>query len=135
MGAGAAPAPAAGTSVREGDEVDVEVSVVAPHIADSQWLKLVKTNHEVYVRVGDKVDITALPNECSLLVVANHQDLLIVGSNNGTRTHMNTAHADIRIHRLSEFHKVLEGAAAMDAAPESAPIQTIALPARPIWIR
>jgi hypothetical protein len=41
---------------------------------------------------------------------------------------------DIRIHRLSEFHKLLE-TAPKDASPVSTPVQTIPLPARPVWIR
>ncbi|WWD00126.1 hypothetical protein V866_007034 [Kwoniella sp. B9012] len=105
--------PSAGpsTQVIEGEELDVD------------WIQLVRTNHDVDVRVSDKVDLEGLPAECNLMVVSNLWDLLIVGGNN-----------DIRIHRLSQFHKVLEGAA-KDASPTSDTIQTISLPARPVWIR
>nr|XP_018265939.1 uncharacterized protein I303_02316 [Kwoniella dejecticola CBS 10117]OBR88097.1 hypothetical protein I303_02316 [Kwoniella dejecticola CBS 10117] len=105
--------PAAGpsTQVIDGDEVDVD------------WLKLVKTNHDVDVRVSDRVELDGLPNECNLMVVSNNWDLLIVGSDN-----------DIRIHRLSSFHSLLEDSA-KDASPTSEAIQTIPLPARPVWIR
>ncbi|KAK8846598.1 hypothetical protein IAR55_005684 [Kwoniella newhampshirensis] len=105
--AGAGPS----TKVIEGEETDVE------------WLKLVKTNHDVDVRVSEKVELEGLPNECNLLAVSNRWGLLIVGSNN-----------DIRIHRLADFHNLLEEAA-KDASPVSTPIQTIPLPSRPVWIR
>jgi nucleoporin NUP159 len=85
MDTSAAPA-ATGTQLREGEEVDVDVSMVhVVHTANVQWLKLIRTNHEVYVRVSDKVDVASLPNECCLLAVANHHDLLVVGGNNGMR--------------------------------------------------
>ncbi|KAK6904192.1 hypothetical protein I203_107708 [Kwoniella mangroviensis CBS 8507] len=105
--------PSAGpsTQVIEGEELDVD------------WIQLVRTNHDVDVRVSDKVELEGLPAECNLMVVSNLWDLLIAGGNN-----------DIRIHRLSHFHKVLEGAA-KDASPTSDAIQTISLPARPVWIR
>ncbi|WWC87343.1 uncharacterized protein L201_002232 [Kwoniella dendrophila CBS 6074] len=105
--------PSAGpsTQVMEGDELDVD------------WLKLVKTNHDVDVRVSDKIELDNLPNECNLMAVSNIWDLLIVASNN-----------DIRIHKLSNFHELLEKAA-KDASPTSNPLQTINLPARPVWIR
>jgi hypothetical protein len=60
-----------------------------------QWLKLVRTNHEVNVRVTDKIDLDGLPGECSLLVVSNLYDLLIVGSNNGQLSYCNTILADM----------------------------------------
>nr|XP_019047643.1 hypothetical protein I302_04259 [Kwoniella bestiolae CBS 10118]OCF26573.1 hypothetical protein I302_04259 [Kwoniella bestiolae CBS 10118] len=105
--------PSAGPScqVVEGDESDVD------------WLQLVKTNHDVDVRVSDKVDLEGLPLECNLMVVSNVWDLIVVGGND-----------DVRIHRLSDFHGLLEGAA-KDASPTSTPIQIIGLSARPVWIR
>ncbi|ORX36164.1 hypothetical protein BD324DRAFT_652063 [Kockovaella imperatae] len=95
----------------DGDEVDAD------------WLRLVKTNHDVYVRVSDKVDVGSLPQECNLMAISNLYDLLIVGSN-----------TDIRIHRLSDVHKLLEDTP-KDASPTSTPAYTVPLPSRPIWIR
>ncbi|OCF34018.1 hypothetical protein I316_04364 [Kwoniella heveanensis BCC8398] len=106
------PAAAGPSSqVVDGDEVDVD------------WVQLVKTNHDVNVRVSDAVDLEGLPSECNLMVVSNNWGLLIVGSNQ-----------DVRIHRLPEFHTTLEDAA-KDASPVSTPIQIIPLSARPVWIR
>ncbi|WVF70427.1 hypothetical protein IAT40_005217 [Kwoniella sp. CBS 6097] len=104
---------AAGPSsqVVDGEELDVD------------WVQLIKTNHDVNVRVSDTVDLEGLPSECNLMVVSNIWGLLIVGSNQ-----------DIRIHRLSDFHHALE-TAAKDASAVSTPVQTIALTARPVWIR
>lgn len=48
-----------------------------------QWIKLVKTNHDVYVRVAEKVDLQGLPRECNLMAVSNARDLLVVGGNTG----------------------------------------------------
>ncbi|WRT65194.1 uncharacterized protein IL334_002137 [Kwoniella shivajii] len=105
--------PTAGPSTRldEGEESDVD------------WLKLVKTNHDIDVRVSDRIELEGLPTECNLMVVSNIWDLLIVGSNN-----------DVRIHRLSKFHQILEGAI-KDASPVSEPIQNIELSDRPVWIK
>ncbi|EIW68597.1 hypothetical protein TREMEDRAFT_74106 [Tremella mesenterica DSM 1558] len=95
----------------EGDEVDVD------------YLKLVKTNHDVNLRVSDKVDLNGLPQHTNLIAVSNGLGLLIVGSN-----------SDVKIHRLQDVHKELEGAA-KDASPVCEPLVTLSLHARPVWIR
>ncbi|WOO77876.1 Nucleoporin [Vanrija pseudolonga] len=104
----------AGPSTRllEGDEVDID------------WLKLVKTNHEVYVRVSDPVGLDGLPAHSSMLAVANSADLLIVGGNN-----------DLRVHRLSALHKLVEDAVKDATNVNSTPVATVPLPARPVWIK
>lgn len=48
-----------------------------------QWLQLVKTNHDVNVRVSDKVDLQGLPLECNLMAISNQWDFLAVGSSSG----------------------------------------------------
>ncbi|ORY23815.1 hypothetical protein BCR39DRAFT_342962 [Naematelia encephala] len=98
------------------------VSVEGPEV-DADWIKLVRTNHDAVVRVSDKVDLSGLPYECSLMAVSNIWDLLLVGSNTG-----------LQVYRLSELHRLLEGAA-KDASPAASPVQTIPLPARPIWVK
>lgn len=50
---------------------------------DQQALKLVKTNHDVNVKVADNVDLEGLPGECNLMAVSNTWGLLAVGGNNG----------------------------------------------------
>ena len=42
--------------------------------------------------------------------------------------------SDVRVHRLSEFQRLLDDAA-KDATPVSEPVATIALSARPVWLR
>jgi nucleoporin NUP159 len=46
-------------------------------------LQLVKTNHDVNVRVSDKVSFEGLPLECNLMALSNKWDVLAVGSNSG----------------------------------------------------
>lgn len=41
---------------------------------------------------------------------------------------------DVRLHTLSNIHKLLDEAA-KDSKPESTPVQTLNLPGRPIWVR
>ncbi|WVQ76614.1 hypothetical protein IAR50_006287 [Cryptococcus sp. DSM 104548] len=106
---------AAGPSsqVIEGEELDVS------------WLKLIKRNGGVDVRVSEKIDLEGLPNECNLMAVFNKWGLLIVGSN-----------SDIRIHRLIDVHKAIkEAPPGGKTLPDIAPVQTVPLPARPVWIR
>ncbi|KIR34935.1 nucleoporin family protein [Cryptococcus deuterogattii MMRL2647] len=107
--------PNAGPSnqVVEGDEVDVS------------WLKLIKRNHGVDVRVSEKINLEGLPDECSLMTVVNTWGLVVVGGNN-----------DVRIHRLADIHKLInEAPGGNKTLPESAPVQTISLPARPVWVK
>lgn len=59
-------------------------------VAHIQWLRLVKTNHDVNVRVSDKVDLEGLPQECYLMVVSNHWGLIIVASSTGEFTKKST---------------------------------------------
>ena len=81
----------AGPSRRQvdGDEVDADVSLRDASALGSrlkpmsQWIKLIKTNHDVNVRVSDRVDLAGLPQECNLMVVSNSYDLLVVGGNQG----------------------------------------------------
>lgn len=51
--------------------------------ANKQWLKLVRTNHDVNVRVQDKVALEGLPSECCILAVSNSKGLLFAGGNSG----------------------------------------------------
>jgi len=80
----------AGPSTRQiqGEEIDVDVSYSLLHLLSStrahdQWLQLVKTNHDVNVRVSDRVNLEGLPLECNLMAVSNRFGLLVVGSNTG----------------------------------------------------
>lgn len=96
--------PGAGPSRRQVEvlEVDADVSIcrntrrkmTSPGTSDYrcghphidwlfQWLRLVKTNHDVNVRVSDKVDLHGLPHECNLMAVSNVWGLLVVGSSTG----------------------------------------------------
>jgi hypothetical protein len=74
----------------QGEEVDFEVSPVgSPSVGLSleadgyQALKLVKTNHDVNVKVADQVDLGGLPGECNLMAVSNTWGILAVGGNTG----------------------------------------------------
>jgi nucleoporin NUP159 len=58
-------------------------TATCPINADTQWLQLINTAHEVYVRVSEGVALDGLPFECNLLAVSNRNDLLAVGGNNG----------------------------------------------------
>jgi hypothetical protein len=49
----------------------------------NQWLQLVKTNHDVNVRVSDRISFDGLPLECNLMAVSNKWDVLAVGSGSG----------------------------------------------------
>jgi nucleoporin NUP159 len=51
--------------------------------ANIQWLQLVKTNHDVNVRVSERINLEGLPLECNLMAVSNKFGVLIVGSNSG----------------------------------------------------
>lgn len=93
----------AGPSSRqvEGEEKDADVSVIGGDkrsrmagslssieprtrkLTNNQWLKLVKTNHDVTVQVSDKVRLEGLPHECGLLAVSNRFNVLVVGGNSG----------------------------------------------------
>lgn len=43
---------------------------------------------------------------------------------------------DVRIHRLADIHKLInEAPGGNKTLPESAPVQTISLPARPVWVK
>ncbi|TYJ58262.1 hypothetical protein B9479_001088 [Cryptococcus floricola] len=113
MDSNASNAAGPSSQVIEGEELDVS------------WLKLVKRNGGVDVRVSEKIELEGLPNECNLMTVVNKWGLLIVGSN-----------SDIRIHRLVDVHKVInEAPPGGKTLPEIAPVQTVSLPARPVWIR
>jgi nucleoporin NUP159 len=83
----------------------------------------VRTNHDVNVRVQDKVALDGLPSECGLLALSNTKGLLFAGGN-----------SDVRVHRLDQIHQLFEKSA-KDAQPTSTPVATIALPARPVWVR
>jgi hypothetical protein len=61
-------------------------------------LRLVKTNHDLTVRVSDKVDLDGLPYESNLLAVSNTWGLLIVGSNHGE----SGLHLESFMHRAHE---------------------------------
>lgn len=41
---------------------------------------------------------------------------------------------DVRVHNLSSVHKLFEDSP-KGSAPSSTPVQAIALPARPVWVR
>lgn len=82
-----------------------------------------RTNHDVNVRVQDKVALDGLPSECCLLALSNSKGLVFAGGN-----------VDVRIHRLDQIHELFEKSA-KDAQPTSTPIATIPLPARPVWVR
>lgn len=41
---------------------------------------------------------------------------------------------DVRVHTLDQIHELLE-TSARDAQPTSTPVATIALSARPVWVR
>ncbi|AFR95835.2 nucleoporin family protein [Cryptococcus neoformans C23] len=99
--------------VVEGDEVDVS------------WLKLIKRNQGVDVRVSENINLEGLPDECSLMAVVNTWGLVVVGGN-----------TDVRIHRLADIHRLInEAPGGNKTLPESAPVQTISLPARPVWVK
>lgn len=51
------------------------------------------------------------------------------------RSTLDSLTADVRIHKLSDVHATLEGTTTKDAIPTCTPVQTISLPARPVWIR
>lgn len=71
----------------EGEEVDADVSHVRQVGITAkltlQWLKLIKTHHDVHVQVGDKVPLGGLPYESNLLAVSNVNDVLVVGGAQG----------------------------------------------------
>jgi nucleoporin NUP159 len=71
----------------QGEEIDVDVCHTARNLliksSSRKWLQLVKTNHDVNVRVSDKVNLEGLPLECNLMAVSNRYGVLLVGSNNG----------------------------------------------------
>ena len=75
------------TQLLEGEEVDVEAShryqLEAAGLTLEQWLRMVKTNHDVNVKVSEKISLDGLPQHSSLLAVSNKLDLLIVGSSSG----------------------------------------------------
>ncbi|KAK4685887.1 hypothetical protein P7C73_g4252, partial [Tremellales sp. Uapishka_1] len=82
------------TRVVEGEEVDAD------------WFKLVKVNHDVNVRVSDRVTLQGLPHECNLMAISNIHRLVIVASDT-----------------VKEF------------VPVSTPTQILPLSGRPVWIR
>lgn len=51
-------------------------------VTDEQWLQLVRTNHDVNVRVNEKINLEGLPSEACLLAVSNVKGLLFAGGNN-----------------------------------------------------
>lgn len=90
--------------------------------------------YDVNVRVGPKVDLGGLPSESALLAVSNRNDILAVGGNNGELLQGCQLTPDVRLHTLSNIHKLLDEAA-KDSKPESTPVQTLNLPGRAIWVR
>lgn len=100
-----------------------------------------RTNHDVNVRVQEKVALEGLPSESCLLAVSNAHNLLFAGGNSGKspcciegRKVGGRLTSDVRVHSLSQIHELFE-TSAKDAQPTATPVHTIALPARPIWVR
>lgn len=59
------------------------------------------------------------------MAVVNTWGLVVVGGN-----------SDVRIHRLADIHRLInEAPGGNKTLPESAPVRTISLPARPVWVK